>query len=105
VVREYVGPGAAGELAAELDALEREKRLDAAAAWRAEKARLDALDADVAALIRLTDLAAAAALLAAGYRQHKRQWRRKRHGNANRPDGPDRPEGTGEALAARPQRG
>ena len=59
----------------------------------AEKARLDALDADLAALIDLADLLAGAALLAAGFHQHKRQWRRKRHGNANRyPDRPDRPE-------------
>jgi hypothetical protein len=47
----------------------------------------------------LTDLAAAAALLAAGFHQHKRQWRRKRHGNA------DRPEDDGKGTGARPQGG
>jgi hypothetical protein len=88
VVREYVGTGRVAELAAQLDAIKREERATEAAAWRAEKARLDALDADVAALIEVTDLAAAAALLAAGFHQHKRQWRRKRHGNAGPPEYP-----------------
>jgi hypothetical protein len=105
VVREYVGTGRVAHLAAHLDALDREKREAERAAWREERAQLDALDAGVAALIRLTDLAAAAALLAAGFHQHKRQWRRKRHGNASRANGPDRPEGAGEGLAARPPRG
>ena len=106
VVREYVGTGRVAELAAQLDAIERETREAEAAAWRAEKARLEALDADVDALIGVTDLAATAALLAAGYHQHKRQWRRKRRGNSsNRPDGADGSEGIGEATGARPEGG
>jgi hypothetical protein len=104
VVREYVGAGRVAELVAQLDAIEREERAATRAAWRAEKARLEALDADVAALIDLTDLAAAAALRAAGFHQHKGQWRRKRHGTHNRADRTDRPEGTGGDLAAGPQR-
>jgi hypothetical protein len=94
VVREYVGRGPAAEMAAQLDEMRREERKAAAAAWHAEKARLDALDGHVAALICATDLATAAAMLAARYHQHNRQWRRKRHGNGNPPDGPDRPQGT-----------
>jgi hypothetical protein len=105
VVREYVGRGHVAELAAQLDASERERREAEAAAWRAEKGRLDALDAEVAALIEVTDLAAAAALLAAGFHQYKRQWRRKRHGTVNGIVGPDRSEGTEEASAACPERG
>jgi hypothetical protein len=105
VVREYVGTGRIAELAAQLDALERQKRAAEAAAWRAEKARLDALDAKVSALIDLTDLAAAAALLAAGFHQHKRQWRRKRHGQGTHANGPDGPGRGGEDLGARPQGG
>jgi hypothetical protein len=101
VVREYVGTGPVAELAAQLDAIERERREMRAADWRVEKTRLDAIDADVAALIELTDLAAGAALVAAGFHQHKRQWRRKRHENGSRPD---RPQGTEQDSGARPQR-
>ena len=73
VVREYIGTGRAAELTAQLDALERERRR------RRQKEELSALDADMRALAELTDLAARAALLAAGYRQHKRgEWRRRR---------------------------
>jgi hypothetical protein len=102
VVREYVGTGRVAELAAQLDALEHDRREAEKAAGRAEKARLDALDADVAALIDLTDLAAAAALRAAGFHQHKGQWRRKRHGSTHRTD---RPEGAEEDPGAGPRRG
>jgi len=86
VVREYVGRGRVAELMAKLDALDREKereerRLDAAA-LRNEKAELAALDADLEALIETTDLLARAALVAAGYHQHKRgEWRKRRDGN------------------------
>jgi len=79
VVRQYVGRGRPAEVMAKLDALERvTKRLDAAA-LRNEKTKLDALDADIEALIETTDLLANAALMAAGYHQHKRgEWRKRR---------------------------
>jgi hypothetical protein len=102
VVREYVGTGRVAELAAELDAIERQRREAERAAWLTKRAELDALDAGVATLIDLTDLAVAAALLAAGYHNHKGQWRRTRHGNADRAG---RPEGDGEDPAARPPGG
>ena len=88
VVREYVGHGRLAELMAELDALERkqerEKRCRDAEALRDEKAKLNGIDADLEALIETTDLLARAALVAAGYRQHKRgEWRKHRaHHNA-----------------------
>jgi hypothetical protein len=79
VVREYVGAGPAGEMAAEMDALERERRETERAAWRAEKDELEALDAPLAELNDLADLLAHAALTAAGFRQHHRgEWRRRR---------------------------
>jgi hypothetical protein len=44
-----------------------------------KKATLDALDANLEALIETTDLLAHAALVAAGYHQHKRgEWRKLR---------------------------
>jgi hypothetical protein len=67
------------ELAAEWDASQREKRRLDALALRQQKADLAALDADLDTLCELTDLAARAALLAAGYHQHKRgEWRKRR---------------------------
>jgi hypothetical protein len=90
VVREYMGRGRPAELMADLDALEREKgrqeaRLDAEA-LRKEKAKLDALDADIEALIEATDVLAHAALVAAGYHQHKRgEWRKRREHRDEKP--------------------
>jgi hypothetical protein len=79
VVREYVGTGHLAELAAQLDALERERKRQEAQAVYDEEAQRAALDADVQALIETTDLVARAALLAAGYHQHKRgEWRQRR---------------------------
>ena len=84
VERAYIGTGRVGELAAQLDALERQERQRAALALREEKAELVALDADLKVLIRTTDLVARAALVAAGYRQHKRgEWRKQREPDDN----------------------
>jgi|ERR1700728_1451816 hypothetical protein len=79
VVREYVGAGRAAVLIAQLDELDREKRAIARAQQKAARASLDALDAPFAKLNEIANLLARAALLAAGYRQHKRgEWRKKR---------------------------
>jgi hypothetical protein len=79
VVREYWGRGEAGQLAAELDARERRERAEALAAAQARIADLDELEAAVVAADKALELAAHAALLAAGFRQHKRgEWRKKR---------------------------
>jgi hypothetical protein len=81
VVREYCGVGEVAELAAQMDAINRADREAEREAQRALKAELDALDAGVKELDELADLLARAALLAAGYRRHKRgEWRRKRGG-------------------------
>ena len=79
VVREYVGNGRVAQIIAELDDVEREQRRRAVLKECAEIAKLDALDADIAALVEITDLVADAALVAAGYYQHKRgEWRKRR---------------------------
>jgi DNA-binding transcriptional MerR regulator len=79
VVREYVGGGTVGELAARLDALEREERAAARRCARADTERLAELDAPLLELNELADLLARAALLAAGYVRHNRgEWRKKR---------------------------
>jgi hypothetical protein len=79
VVREYIGAGRIGELTAQLDAIERQQR----AHKRAERKVAQDLAAEHDALLRelneRVDLAARAALLAAGYHQHKRgEWRKRR---------------------------
>ncbi len=82
VVREYVGSGRVAELAAQLDAIAREKREARRAEARARRAEVDALDAPLDALNDLAELVASAALVAAGFRQHKRgEWRKRRVSN------------------------
>ena len=79
VRREYVGAGLLAELAAAEDALHREAREREAQDRRTERERLAALDAPLDALDVLTGALSRAALVAAGYRQHKRgEWRRTR---------------------------
>ncbi len=79
VVREYVGTGRVAALAARMDTLDREKREADRTALKAERARLDALDAALNDLNDLAEVLAHAALLAAGYHQHKRgEWRKRR---------------------------
>src|SRR5215208_321019 len=79
VVREYVGGGALGELAALMDAQERQRREEEAAAWREEREHLEELVGLVDELCEAVETVTRATLLAAGFRQHKRgEWRRRR---------------------------
>jgi hypothetical protein len=79
VVREYVGRGPVADLAAQLDSFKRKQRETERAAWRAKRAELAAFDADIQVLSERADLAARAALLAAGYHVHQRgEWRKRR---------------------------
>ena len=79
VVREYVGGGPLGKLAAEMDALERRRRQEKAEAWRAERERLEALEAPVVKLCEMSEALARAILIVAGYHRHNRgEWRKRR---------------------------
>jgi hypothetical protein len=79
VVREYVGGGLLGELAARMDAEERRQREEEKASQREERERLDALAAPVEELCEAAEVIARAALLASGYHQHNRgEWRKRR---------------------------
>jgi hypothetical protein len=79
VVREYVGGGILGQIAALHDAQERRRREEEAALWKEERERLEALVAPVEDLCEATEILYRAALMSAGYRRHQRgQWRRKR---------------------------
>src|SRR5215203_1015773 len=79
VVREYVGGGVLGEITARMDAYERRQREEQAAYWREERERMEALDSLTEELYEAAEVLGRAALLAAGYHQHKRgEWRKQR---------------------------
>jgi hypothetical protein len=99
VVREYVGAGRLAELAAQLDALDRDQRESDADARRAARAELDALAASLSELNRRCDLLTRAALVAAGFRQHKRgEWRKRRDHEGTAGPALDSPDGSGETV-------
>ena len=78
VVREYVGGGEAGKLAAEIDAQERQRREEKRQRWRAERDEIETLDEAVATICQSADAVAAAAMVAAGFHYHRGEWRRRR---------------------------
>jgi hypothetical protein len=82
VVREYVGAGRVAELAAQLDSLDREQRELGRDARRATEAELAEVDRPLIELNLLAEGLVCAALLAAGFRRHKRgEWRKSRGGH------------------------
>jgi hypothetical protein len=78
VVREYVGAGAVGELAALRDAQERRRRKEADERGQALLKQAGELAAPVSELCEATDVLLRAHLVAAGYARHKGEWRLKR---------------------------
>ena len=78
VVREYCGVGLAGALAEARDLRERERRETERAARDAERARLDAEEAERQEAFDAVQLIAEAALLVAGCKRHRREWRKPR---------------------------
>jgi hypothetical protein len=84
VLREYVGGGVHGEIAARMDTKERQRREEEAAAWRKERERLEELAGLVDEFCEVVETVARATLLAAGFRQHNRgEWRRRRDRGTN----------------------
>ena len=86
VLREYLGGGVLGEITARMDALERHRREEETALWREERERLETLDGLTEELNEAAEVVAQAALVAAGYHQHKRGEWRKRRGNQSQKD-------------------
>jgi hypothetical protein len=79
VIREYVGGGILGELAARMDAEERQRREREEAARKAERESLEELSALVEELCEGAETMARAVLVASGFRRHNRgEWRRRR---------------------------
>lgn len=88
VVREYVGCGEKGELAAHADAEQRAEREVERALIRADRARAQAIDAKLTALHQAVEILTRGILLASGFERHKRQWR-KRHDDLDDPASQD----------------
>lgn len=87
----YCGAGVLGELAAALDQIDQERRQMERMDRRQQMARLDQETAPPAALLdhrRIVGDLLRAALEAAGYHQHKRQWRKRRMDQLVRGDTP-----------------
>jgi hypothetical protein len=86
VVRQYLGTGAAAELAARADARAREARRHDAEALRAEEAHRQVARAPLLDLYRWTDALVRATLTGLGYHQHAHgQWRKRRMAEAAAP--------------------
>ncbi len=83
VTREYVGGGLAGQLAAEADRIERERREVEALEAKREREKLEVLAAPVVELYEAVDIIVRAHLVAAGYRRYQGKWRRAREQSAS----------------------
>lgn len=78
VRKEYVGSGYVAQLAAQLDAIEREERETKARDEMAELDQLEALDTELAELSHNVTRTMRAELERAGYhRHHKGEWRKR----------------------------
>jgi hypothetical protein len=79
VIREYIGSGLMGELAAAEDGAQRTQRGVAAEVRRAEQERLAELDAASIAFDAALETLTRAVLMTAGYHRHHRgPWRKRR---------------------------
>ena len=76
VVREYVGVGEVGQLAAQLDEIEQERRKAERDADGAHRVEMDALDTSLEDFCKLAESLARASLGVAGFHQHKGEWRK-----------------------------
>jgi len=78
VIREYIGGGEIGALAAQLDAIEREQREHERGLWRIEREEIEAFDETIAKVCQMADIIARAAMVAAGFHRRRGEWRRRR---------------------------
>lgn len=76
----HCGRGAAGEAAAEVDALHRQQRLAEAAAEAARKESISALENEAHRHNELCTLLTCSMLLVSGHHKVKREWRSWREG-------------------------
>ncbi len=79
VIREYVGTGLVGELAAAADERSRAQRQALKAAWRTERERIELASVPLEEFCEVVETFARASLLSSGYHRHHRgEWRRMR---------------------------
>jgi len=84
VEKRYIGSGSLAESIARLEAIDRGQAEEEATARREGEARLDVLDAALAAFCEAVDAQMREVLTGAGYHRHDRgNWRRKRRTNGN----------------------
>ena len=77
-MREYVGGGPLGQLAALSDAERRAKRKADADAWLAERTSLERADGELHILCDISEAMARGSLILAGYyRHHRGEWRKR----------------------------
>ena len=77
-MREYVGSGVVGELAAAADALARQEAQAEARAWKALRARLETAGQISESFFDSVNNMAKTALVLSGYHYHRGEWRRIR---------------------------
>src|SRR3712207_5791642 len=80
VRKRYIGAGEIAELVAHADETRRRARQERRQRERAELERLETADAALEEFCKAVDTITRAALMAAGYRNHKGEWRLKRSG-------------------------
>ncbi len=81
VVREYVGGGDIGRLAADLDAIERAERRSCDEEFRQQQSEMQELDEMIEGFSCDIDGITTVVLENAGYHKHKRgEWRKRRKG-------------------------
>ena len=78
VVREYIGAGIIGEMAATQDAKARQKRSEEREVGRKVLAEQEALEHPLVVLDGLCDALVHSFLESAGYHNHRGQWRKRR---------------------------
>jgi hypothetical protein len=74
----YVGSGLSAQIAMRLDEIERIEQREKVEAARLEREANLKQDAEIDALGLLVNEVVKAALIAQGFHQHKRQWRRRK---------------------------
>ncbi|HLM78406.1 MAG TPA: hypothetical protein VK361_08490 [Rubrobacteraceae bacterium] len=78
VRKEYVGGGAFGQLAAQIDELERLQREEEEASCKVEREHLERSAGFLRELEEAAEILTRAELLVAGFHKHKGEWRRLR---------------------------
>ena len=77
MVREYIGGGMLGRLAAQVDEEKRRQRQEEAAYWRVKRERFEQNAAFVRELEEAAQILSQAHLIAAGFHKRRGEWRKR----------------------------